>query len=463
MALATAECGKRGFQIPLIYNGLQPSKMPAPLCASRSSPRNCIFQQAASALIFLFALGLAPANAEEASFETGGHLKARLLGEWFPDDSLFAQFGAATALDIGSDLRFSVAAGKSAWGFAADYQLIAAYGDQVEVSRALPDQVNFFAGGLQNDDHRLFNLTSVIEDDGKFAALQRLDRLWIGYTGDSTVLRFGRQAISWGNGLIFSPMDVVNPFDPTAVDTEYKTGDDMLYGQYLRENGHDIQAAMVFRRDPASGNPDNDQGTAAAKYHGIAGAAEYDFLLARHYGDTIIALGGNRNIGGSVWRGDVVITNTRDETKIQLVTNLSYSWSWGGKNLSGVVEYYFNEFGQKGGRYDVPSLAQNPELLRRLSRGETFTLGRNYLAGGLTIELTPLWTLTPNLFSNIDDGSALLQIITNNSLSQNVTFTGAVNVPLGPSGTEFGGIEAEMAGVYLATDCYLFAQIAWYF
>jgi len=37
--------------------------------------------------------------------------------------------------------------------------------------------------------------------------------------------------LSWGNGLVFSPMDIVNPFDPTAVDTEYKAGDDMLYGQ----------------------------------------------------------------------------------------------------------------------------------------------------------------------------------------------------------------------------------------
>ena len=44
-----------------------------------------------------------------------------------------------------------------------------------------------------------------IEDEGKFAALHRLDRVWVGYTGDKAVLRFGRQAISWGNGLIFSP------------------------------------------------------------------------------------------------------------------------------------------------------------------------------------------------------------------------------------------------------------------
>jgi hypothetical protein len=38
-------------------------------------------------------------------------------------------------------------------------------------------------------------------------------------------------------------MDLVNPFDPASIDTEYKAGDDMLYVQYLQDNGNDMQAA----------------------------------------------------------------------------------------------------------------------------------------------------------------------------------------------------------------------------
>ena len=60
-------------------------------------------------------------------------------------------------------------------------------------------------------------------------------------------LRFGRQALSWGNGLFYAPMDLVNPFDPAAIDTEYKAGDDMLYLQYLQDSGNDLQAAVVVR------------------------------------------------------------------------------------------------------------------------------------------------------------------------------------------------------------------------
>ena len=77
--------------------------------------------------------------------------------------------------------------------------------------------------------------------------------------------------------------------------------------------------------------------------------------------------------------------------------------------------------------------------------------------------MTPLWMMTPNLFANLDDGSALLQVVTRNSLGDNAEILGAINLPLGPSGSEFGGIEAGLPGIYLSSDFSLFAQFAWYF
>jgi hypothetical protein len=414
-------------------------------------------------LIVFAGFGPATALAEDVDYELGGHVKTRLLVEAFPDDSIFNQLTGDTAVDLDNEMRLNFSASKGAWSFDTAYQLLVGYGDRIEYSRSFPGGNGIFGDRLPNDDRRLLNLTSVIEDDGKFAALHRLDRLWVGYANDKTVVRLGRQAITWGNGLIFSPMDIVNPFDPTAIDTEYKSGDDMLYGQYLRDNGDDIQAAFVFRRDIVSGDPDPDEGTAAVKYHGIAGDSEFDFLVARNYARTTLGIGGNRSIGGAVLRGDLVIADSSSGNKVQLVANLSHSWMWGSKNVSGVVEYYFTEYGLKDGNYDLADLLQNTDLLKRLARGESFTLGRHYIAGGVSIELTPLWVLTPNLFANLEDGSALLQVVSRNNLSQNVEFLGALNVPLGPSGSEFGGIGSEMAGLYFSTDLSFFAQVAWYF
>jgi hypothetical protein len=145
-----------------------------------------------------------------------------------------------------------------------------------------------------------------------------------------------------------------------------------------------------------------------------------------------------------------------------VVANWSYSWTWRGRNMSGALEYFFNGFGQAGGRYDPASLAGNPDLLARLARGETFTLGRHYLAGSVLVEMTPLWTITPTVLANVADPSALVQIVTSLSLSDEMTFLGSLNMPVGPKGSEFGGI-GNGGDLYLSTGPGIFAQLAWYF
>ena len=417
-----------------------------------------------SAILAVFVLG-SLCQAEETRFEYGGHIKGRLIAQSFPGDSIFHDLTGSSAFDVESDLRLNLEADRGPWSFNTSYQLFVLYGDSIEYSRLFPPGLGVVSDRFPNDDRRLFDLTKIISDDDKFAALHRLDRFWVGYSNEKTVVRFGRQVISWGNGLFFSPMDIVNPFDPTAIDTEYKTGDDMLYGQYLLNSGDDVQAAVVFRRNPANGETDSEESTTSIKYHGVSGDREYDLFAAVNHGDTMIGIGGNTSIGGAVIRGDLVVTDTSSDTTIQFVSNLSYSWVWGGKNVSGAFEYYYNGFGQKDGAYDLPSLGSNPDLLDRLSRGELFSIGRHYLAGSMMVEMTPLWLLTPIVFLNVEDGSALIQLVTQNDLRENLAFLGSLSVPIGPKGSEYGGIETgtETPNRYLSTDLSLFAQIAWYF
>jgi hypothetical protein len=368
-------------------------------------------------LILLLA---APAAADDSIFEFDGHTKLRVVGQTYPDDSFFRDIAGSSSLDTIGEVRLNLGAKSSGWSFQADYQLLGIYSE-------------FLSLGLPNDDRRLFDFTKVISEGSEQAWLHRLDRFWAGYAGEKVVVRAGRQALSWGNGLYFHPLDLVNPFDPTTIDTEYKTGDDMVYAQYLRDNGHDLQAAAVFRRDPATGEQEGDQGTVAVKYHGFAGEYEYDVLVGENIGDTVVGVGAVGSFGGAVWRGDLVVTDADDETRVELVANLSYSWTWSGKNVSGAGEYYRS--------------------------GDD----RDYVAGSLMVELSPLWTVTPTLIGNIDDPSALLQVVTQYSLGDNATFLGSLNLPLGGNGTEFGGPEAGIPGRYLSYDAGVFAQLAWYF
>jgi hypothetical protein len=406
------------------------------------------------------------AVADEDLFK-GGHIKYRFLLNTLPDDSLFRDHVDSPMIDNDGDLRLLFGWRKDKISLAADYQLIALQGDRISLSNSLPVSVTT-TPPVATDKRRFFDLTESISKDNNTVAVQRLDRLYIEYAGTNAVARIGRQAISWGNGLIYTPMDFVNPFDPSTVDKEYKTGDDMLYGQYLQHSGNDLQAVWVLRRD-INGNKTNNVNTIAAKYHGFAGNNEYDLLLARHYNDNVIGLGGLTDIGGAIWRADSTLTHTTNSqtnnTKdiFSLVTNLSYSWQSWGHNVSGILEYFYNGFGQKNGNYSPADLAGNSDLVKRILRGELFTLGRNYVATSAMIEMTPLWVLTPNVFINIDDSSFLTQLVSTYNLQQNWQLLAAISVPVGSKGTEYGGLESGTAGKYLSTDLNVLAQLAWYF
>ncbi|MEY3007572.1 MAG: hypothetical protein RI942_1914, partial [Pseudomonadota bacterium] len=87
---------------------------------------------------------------------------------------------------------------------------------------------------------------------------QGVDRLALSYRNSNNLLVAGRSVISWGNGLIFNPLDFFNPFSPVALDTEYKPGVDMLYWQHSTTAGNDWQLLGV-RKD--------GQTSSAIRYH----------------------------------------------------------------------------------------------------------------------------------------------------------------------------------------------------
>ena len=65
--------------------------------------------------------------------------------------------------------------------------------------------------------------------------------------------------------------------------------------------------------------------------------------------------------------------------------------------------------------------------------------------------------------NDVGERDALFQLVTNYSLGDNMTLLGSLNIPMGSSGTEFGGIDTGLPGRYLSTGAGVFAQFAWYF
>jgi hypothetical protein len=401
--------------------------------------------------------------ADDEPFRFGGHVKFLAANTDYRADDVNALYGDDPARDQTLDLRLKAEARHGPWDGVVHYEMLAIAGSTPETRRNLNSLglPTLRAVGLPDDELRLFNLTDEIADDPRLAAVQRLDRLSIGHTSPGQVIRFGRQAVSWGNGLVFHPFDFVNPFSPVVIDKEYKTGDDMLYGQWTLAAGGDIQAILLPRRDAQTHDVEGEESTGAVKLRQRIGIVDVDVLAARHYDENVAGLGVVTGIRGAVWRLDVEYTDLPDENGVwSAVTNLDTSWTWGGKNVYGYIEYFRNGFGEtRRADYVTP----NDELFARLERGELFTLARDYAAAGMQIELTPLFNLHVNVIRNLNDSSHYAQLRGVYDWQQNLQLMAGLDVPYGERGSEFGGIPVPGLAAYSAPGRLVYARLAYYF
>lgn len=394
-----------------------------------------------------------------------GELKLQGLAVDTPSDSLSRSLGIGSHTDSALNLRL-MGDGRlePGWSWDAAWLLELRQGEGIALDRRLFAYDPAYYAPFER--RNWWNLHHTFSDTGKRYAAHRIDRLSIAYSGEHAVLRLGRQALTWGGGLVFHPMDLFNPFPPNAVDTEYKPGADMLYGQWLFDSGADLQGVVTPRRDPLTRRLETDQSAAGLKWHGFLGAEQqygYQLLLARNYGSDLLGIALSGSLGGATWSAEAVPTRPADGgLRTSWLANLQYAWRCFARNCNGYAEVFHSGFGVGGSGSTLADLPQ--PLNRRLARGELFTVSHDYLALGLTLEWTPLLDIKPLLIANLDDRSGLLVAQAVRSLSDNASLTLAVQSGIGPSGTEYGGLEtAAGSGVYLAPERYLYGRIDWYF
>lgn len=415
-------------------------------------------------LRLLGALVLAgPAGGHADPWELGGHFKYQLTHTSYRSDDIDAVLGVDPASNHDVDFRLKAERRSGPWEYLAHYELLGVAGDALATRRrsaALGAITTGTASGLPDDRRRWFDLTHALADHERTAAVHRLDRLSLGYSGDAAVLRFGRQVISWGNGLVFHALDFVNPFSPIAIDKDYKTGDDMLYGQWTLDAGADVQAIVLPRRDPLTHELASDRSSYATKLRWRQGEFDLDLIAARHFAESLIGFGVVRSVGGAVWRADASYTDVnRAGGAFSLVTNIDYAWTWGGRNVYGYAEYFRNGVGVTDrALYVAPTAA----LSERIVRGELFTLARDYVAAGFNVELDPLLNVFANLIWNLNDGSRFFQIRGVYDWRQNLQLMAGINLPAGDRGTEFGGIPSG-SGSYVASGRAIYLRAAYYF
>lgn len=394
---------------------------------------------------------LAQANDRaDLSSDWGGHIRA--IGTLsHPDDQSVYQFtDTDTFLDRQAELRLNhqLFMGTK-WTFETHYEIVGQQGDTLKNNNRLRSLLpastadRLVGNAALDDDHRLMNLTRAINDGDDYTVYHRLDRFNLTYASDRGTLRMGRQALTWGNGLLFNPMDIFNPFAPTTVQRDYKVGEDMLHFQ-LPAGDSEAQVLYLPRRDPETGDVADNQASLAGKWHFPVNEMEFDLMAACHFDDIILGIGASGYLGGAAWRWDMTYTYLDNapshDDYWQVVANIDYAWQWGGKNIYGLFEFYHNDLRQTR---DYGSALSDPAISQRVSRGELFTLGQNYLAGQLRLELHPLLLTNLTTIVNISDPSAILQPQFMWDLATNFQLILGANFNWGDDNTEFGGFDVN--------------------
>jgi len=383
---------------------------------------------------------------EKIDTEWGGHIKARGRASRPDDASIFGPVGTGTYYDGNLEGRLKNRLFFAHWGyFETHYEAVLSGGDTRsktgDLETLFPD---LFADGFLlsrpiEDDRRFLDLTKTIEEGRDYILYHRLDRLFLALLPSWGSLRIGRQAVTWGNGLLFNPMDLFNPFSPTDIERDYKIGDDMVYAQFSATGIGDVQFLLVPRRNPSTGNVESSKSSLAGKLHFAYGTTEFDVMMAQHYQDMVVGLGATGYLWNAAWRLDVTGTVLDDQSGedgyLSMVANMDYSWVWWEKNFYGFVEFFYNGLGED----DYQEALSNPALVERILRGELFTLGRFYLSGHVQIELHPLFNVFLTVINNIEDPSGILQPYAVWDIAQDFQITFGANILYGGRGTEFGG------------------------
>jgi hypothetical protein len=305
---------------------------------------------------------------------------------------------------------------------------------------------------LMDDRRRLFDLTWTLERSPERLVVNRFDRLSAAVRLGPASLTVGRQVVTWGNGLLFNPLDVFSPFAPMEIDREFKRGED---GASLRidagERLGDFEVVSLFRRDEASGKATLDQASIGVKHHRLMSEGQWEItsLALGHSGDVVVGGGVMARFGNVVGRTEwtrTILAGSSGGGAWSGIANLDAAWIWGGLNPYAGIEYHYSGFGVRGAR-EAGASGLRRAFDERLARGESFVQGRHYVDGRFEVELHPLVRAGLTAVANAADGSGTLQPAIVWDATSRMQLRLVRTWMWGNPGTEFGGSPDQATGL----------------
>lgn len=280
--------------------------------------------------------------------------------------------------------------------------------------------VSFTGTGVGLTAPEAIDLSWTAFDDA--AGLQlagRTDRLTAQASVEGASLTVGRQAVAFGNGLFFTPLDLIGVFSPATIDTEYKPGVDAV-----RLDGFFGTSGTVSLVSAYVGDWTPDGMIHAAYGQGTVGVTDLGGFLGMIHGEPVFGVSTASGIGPVGVHADATLTLPEDDAAFVRAVAGGTWLPLPDTTVS--AEAYVQTFG-----------AEDPEeylvvaLSDRFTRGEVWSLGRWYTAVAVGQQITPLISANLGTVVNLADPSALLTPGLNWNLANNARLGVGAFVGLG--------------------------------
>jgi hypothetical protein len=262
----------------------------------------------------------------------------------------------------------------------------------------------------------------------------RLYRGTVTFTSGNADLRIGRQRIAWGTGRFWSPLDILNPASPIALEREERVGVDAVLAEYKLGALSRVSAVYATQQERCDSS-------AALRWQANAAGVDYALVAGRFAGDRVIGADVATQIADAGLRAELTHTRRAAGTGYaRVLLGADYAFA-NTLTLSGEL-YYDGAGAEDPRRYDFASLFV----------GRIQNVGRRYFGAYAGYEITPLLKSNNYFVMNLADRSR--------SFASSLTYSAQTNLDLTLGAQWFGGSAGSEYARF--SDVY-YAQVQWFF
>lgn len=217
--------------------------------------------------------------------------------------------------------------------------------------------------------------------------VHRLYRASVTLSVQALDIRLGRQRIAWGTGRFWSPLDLLNPVSPIALDREERPGVDAVLLE--TKTGPLSRFSAVY-----APQKDNRLSSSAVQWHDNIRGVDYSLVAGRFRDEDVLGVDLATQVGDTGLRGEVTRQHSATgDSYTRALAGIDYAFP---NTLTVSVETYYNG----GGSSDTAQYRWTDIL-----SGRAVSLAARYWGVFMSYELSPLFKSLNYFVLNADDNS----------------------------------------------------------